>query len=239
MRIALCDDKEIIMEVLRDYLLGHMEDVPEIHMFTDASKLLCECEDNIFYDLVFLDIELGNMNGIDVAFKLKQAHPEIMLVYMTAYHQYVFEIFETQPFDFLRKPFQDSEIDRILHRVSEQGQMCTTLAFEVGRGIQHIELRKIYYLESDKRKVRVVTAQGTYEYYERLDIVEKKLSELSNIFWRINQSTIINSNYIIDFDADCITMKGALSAFRITRKFQKEIQVKLMERAKRHGRIGK
>lgn len=239
MRIALCDDKEIIMEDLRNYLLLHMEDVPEIHMFTDASKLLFKCEDSIFYDLVFLDIELGNMNGIDVAFKLKEAHPEIMLVYMTAYHQYVFEVFETQPFDFLRKPFQADDIDRILYRISQQGKMCTTLAIETGRGIQHIELRKIYYLESDKRKVRVVTPKVVYSYYGKLDSIESKLSEFSQIFWRVNQSAIINSNYIIDFDADSITIEGEISAFRVSRKYQKEIQTKLMERVKRHGRVGK
>lgn len=224
MKIAICDDERRIVDEIK----GYLSDKGELYTYVDADILLCQ-SDEILFDIVFLDIELGNANGIEVARELRKRHPELLLIFMTGHHQYVYEVFEVQPIGFLRKPFQKDEVEKVFEHAAKRCDSTSYWEINVGHGMKRVELKKIFYIESDLRKVRVITTEGEVAFYGKMDQVEEKLKRLSNNFWRISQSVIINSTYVREINSETAKIDGYDGLLNISRSYREAVQEKLFE----------
>ena len=107
MRILVCDDEQRYCQIISEYLLANFDENSEgvIETFNSAKELVSFCLKNE-PDILFLDIELGDMNGIELAKYLRSEFPALIIVYITNHPDYVFSCFETEPLNFLRKPIK-------------------------------------------------------------------------------------------------------------------------------------
>lgn len=229
MRIAVCDDEKEVTEQLKRYLQTMQpagESRWEVCLFCDADDFLYEVETGKPYDIVFLDIEIGDYNGIDIALKIKELYPAVLIIFMTAHHQYVYETFEAQPVGFVRKPMKDEDIQKVFLRALKVCDDMPALNCPFNGGVYRVLLKEILYIEIRDRKVAVMHAAGESLFYESIDDIEKELRRLSSNFCRISHSVIINMRYVraITLQKVVLYIHGEEVLFVISRKYQKQVR---------------
>ncbi len=158
-RIAICDDEA----QTRRFLRRSVEDGEiscAVDEFSDGMELLgCDTQ----YDILFLDIDMPQMNGIETAERIRKTDRKVKIIYVTGYQDYMSRSFAVHPFSFLIKPVQKEEIIRqvreaFLYSGAEVEEK--PLRFQTTEGLEEFRPSDIYYLEYQSRKLRFVTKQG-------------------------------------------------------------------------------
>ena len=106
-RIAVCDDEQHVLDEISQMTATYMRSCNfnfQIDTFCSGEELLMEIDQSGMYQIVFLDIELTEMNGIRVAVQLRKQYPSMLLVFVSGYSEYYRAAFDVQPFQFLDKP---------------------------------------------------------------------------------------------------------------------------------------
>jgi DNA-binding LytR/AlgR family response regulator len=209
-KIGICDDDEQILNQLEEYLEVYTKENGincNIDRFVSGEDLICDMELTGTYDILFLDIELTRMDGIEAAREIRCKYPGIILLFISCHSQYYKAAFDVQPFQFIDKPIEYTEFrslcDRIFNIVLDSPQL---LSFYYNRIHYNVDIRDILYLESDKRRIKVRCRSDEYEFYDKLNNLENYLSERNYNFIRIHKSFLINPIYIKRFEYDSIVM---------------------------------
>ena len=118
MRIVICDDNLRDNQIIRQYVVSNFDEYSEsvVESTYSANDLIKFCL-KIEPDILFLDIELGDMNGIELAKALRAKYPALIIVYITNYPNYVFSSFETEPLNFLTKPIDKFQFNKTFQRI--------------------------------------------------------------------------------------------------------------------------
>ena len=114
MNIAICDDDKSFRDLLEKHLRNYFNDRNislNIFQFPSGEKLL---ENQLLFDLVFLDVEMGNINGIDTGKELKRRNPHNIIFVITSYDGYLDDAFHIRAFRFLSKPLDIVRLYRAL-----------------------------------------------------------------------------------------------------------------------------
>lgn len=234
-RVGICDDNEGVVKEIEN-CLGKIQETSEYKLdvrgFTDGKEFFDELESEQDYAVVFLDIELGNCNGIEIAKRIVEKRPEIIIIFITAYRQYIYDAFQVRPIGFIEKPVKTEEIEKVILRAVKAIGDLPVLHYSAKGRQYRILLKKIVYLESRERKIILGKASGEEEmFYEKLDEIEKKILQVSGSFCRISQSVIINMRYItsINFNAVSVEINGVIKEFGISRRYKEKTREKYME----------
>lgn len=201
-KIALCDDEkqyttkveEVLKEVAQDNGIQ-----TEIEVFFDGSDLVdYMIKNEVCYDLIFLDIEMKKMNGLETARQIRVFDDFAYLIYITSHDSYAIEAYDVEPFKFLLKPIQEKELTRVFLRVCEKiSRDMVSFDYKSGSTYCKVILDDVLYFESNKRKILIHLADGTIEqYYGKLNDVEEKSGQTKKNFWRIHKSFLVNARYI-------------------------------------------
>lgn len=210
MRIAICDDMSIVVHQLNTVLteVVHQVDFPyTVDTFTSGDSFLRAREQEGEFDIVFLDIEIGDMNGIEIARTIRQENYDCLIIFISQYDKYYKAAFDVQPFHFLDKPVSREKILNILKRAGKVlNRDINLLSFTYERTCCTVPLSQILYLASEKRKVHLYTKSEEYCFYDKLDNIEKRISELHVKFLRIHQSYLVNPVHIRKFSPGSVTL---------------------------------
>ena len=199
-RIAICDDDKAFAGEIESLII-RLADVMclkiETDVYFDGASLLDGLKNGYKYELMFLDIEMKKLNGIDAARRIRELNRSVLLIYVSAHEQYLKELFEVEPFRFLSKPLDEKLFQRYFQeaivRIEESNAYFQYKNYKVMR---KVPFRDILYFESDYRMVNIHLSDGTQEqFYGKLNDVEKEVRETSQCFIRIHQSYLVN--YII------------------------------------------
>ncbi|MDE7286401.1 MAG: LytTR family DNA-binding domain-containing protein, partial [Lachnospiraceae bacterium] len=193
LRIGICDDQTNARDALRFELEKVLRDeseqiVYEFSTGTSAVRWLEKHPGEI--DLLFLDVEMDGISGMDTATQIRSFDKEICLVFVTGYADYVFDGYKVNALDYVIKPASAQRLLDILKRVREQlsDKYDKTFSFKNPEGTYRLPLSDISYFYSDKRKVNIVctSREGSlsYSFYGKLDEVEE---QLSHAFVRIHK----------------------------------------------------
>ena len=120
MRILICDDDTLIIEQLKKYIESYFESnhlkCPELVSFTSGEALLTDKGEK---DIVFLDIEMPIMNGLECAREILQMDLPLKIVFATGYSQFALQAFDLEAFDYILKPYSENRIRRIIERLTD------------------------------------------------------------------------------------------------------------------------
>jgi DNA-binding LytR/AlgR family response regulator len=219
---ALIVDDEAPM---RDQLRARLRDVwPELSIVGEAANGIdaVSMAGQLQPDLVFLDIRMPGMSGIEAA---RQLYQRCHIVFVTAYDQYALDAFEQGAMDYLLKPVVAERLARTCERLRERlvqapqniGSQLAQLAqllqqgepkrsylrwiqAQVGNSLRMISTKEILYFQSDEKYTVVRTAQGEH-------LIRKTLKELveeldPDEFWRIHRSTLVRVDAIAEVTRD-------------------------------------
>lgn len=221
MKIAICDDEQKLRRQLRHFIEIHLELKGirfEIEEYESGSALLNQAPAGQ-PDLLFLDIEMPGIGGMDTARALRAKGHRMLIIFITAYPDYVFEGYEVQAFHYILKPYQESKLKKVLDKALEElgAQKEHYYMAEQKSGLIRIRLSNICYFKSDRRKVCGVGPHGEETvFYGRLDDVEQKLPDF---FQRIHNRYLVNLNYISRAESTrCICNQQELPVSRTYRQ---------------------
>lgn len=210
LRIAICDDETDARDALRFQLEKVLiEDAEEIvYEFssgTNAASWLANHPGEI--DLLFLDVEMKGLNGMETAEKIRTFNEQIMIVFVTGYSDYVFDGYHVGALDYLVKPVSEEKLRQLIGRARTKSAQEESHTFSLKNmdGTWRFRLCDILFFYSDRRKVMLVTAKGEYSFYARLDEIEHQLSPY---FVRIHQRYLINPSHVDYLGSESVTING-------------------------------
>ena len=138
MRVAVCDDNKVML----DFLTGHISDCLKMHQIEHAlSKFSCgtdfiEQHEKKPFDIIFLDIKMPDMNGFEVANKVRSQSENIYIIFITTEDNLVYDSFDFRPFNFIPKTDNDvfkikldNVIGKLADHIRENRPVCLTMAF--------------------------------------------------------------------------------------------------------------
>lgn len=208
--VAVCDNEKVICEGMRNLLLQYAEEnnVPiDVMLFFSGEELYSALAKGASFDLIFLDIEMYRLSGIDVGKAIREFKRDLLtqIVYISAKQEYALELFETHPLNFLMKPIKydmvASCVDKALTLKTKRGEV---FAYSFNGQSHRIPLSNILYFESFSRKLRIVRTNGTEEFYGKISDIAAKYGEKG--FVQIHKSYIVNIGYIDTISSTSVTM---------------------------------
>ena len=200
MKIAICDDERKWIFEIEKYLEKLQLEYADIEWdaFNSGEELLEKySEDDNAYDIVIIDIELGNTSGIDVAVDIRKKDRNCIIIFLTGFNKYMKMCFSSMPLAFWEKPLSYEEFSRdIKNAINILLTHKRFFVFKFNRREYMIPYNKILYLNSDKRMICVVTAEEKYEFYGSLKDYEDEL---------------IENNFVFTHKSYCVNMAAILS----------------------------
>lgn len=221
MNIAIVEDEKEPAQQLIDALnkWGREESESlEISTFTYGEKFLENY--NFQYDLVFLDIMLAGITGLETAEKLRKKDQNVMIVFLTNMAQYAIDGYKYSAQDYFVKPFSyyalKMRMDRTKRLLSTNQDMRMTL--KLNNGLASISVREIYYIESAAHDTTFHTKKGVFTTRDKsMKQLEEELYPYN--FRRCNVSYLVNLKYCIAIkDNDLLIGKDTLSISRAKKK---------------------
>lgn len=229
--IGICDDVNhvcsYIENIILEYTLKKNRKVNVEVWYTGES--LCEyLKTGQEIDILFLDIELFQLNGIQVAEYIRNVleNRRMQIIYISGKDVYAQKLFKTQPMDFLVKPIKKEEvIESVELAFKILDKENNKFRFQYGKEYYSIPFGEIMYFTSNKRKITVVTQKMQYFFYGKIkDLAEKLPSD----FIMIHQSYIVNSKYIVHYTYETIEL-ASKAVLPISTKYRKKVRKYLLE----------
>ncbi|WP_018665184.1 LytR/AlgR family response regulator transcription factor [Heyndrickxia acidiproducens] len=167
-------------------------------------------------DVIFLDIQLGEESGINIAKKLNQLGDPPMIVFATAYDEYALKAFELNALDYLLKPFDEKRVQQTIEKLVKQingteqrfkfpsgvqailANQPEKLALTVDEKIVLINVNDILYIQANDGKTMVATTKNKYYVHDSLVTFERKLEQSSII--RVHRAFLVNINSIVEIE---------------------------------------
>ena len=208
-RIAVCDDERVFAESLKNKLKVLFtsflpEETIEIILFGDGQSLLDDVRSSL-YEVIFLDIEMPGLNGIEIAEQLKDSEENYIIVFTTNRDDLVFEALDSHPAGFLRKSHLDRDLpDMVSYILKNKSTNEINLTVKHKGGYAKIYMSDIVYLENMGNTMTYVTTKGKLETRES---VYKKESELTSYgFIRIHASFLVNMDHVYQVNKSSLVM---------------------------------
>lgn len=230
LQIGICDDQQQARLTLRwtlERLLEQRAVQGQIYEFSSGEGLLGWMEKHQGeLDLVFLDIEMKALTGMETARRLRKTDAGLQLVFVTGYADYVYDGYAVGALGYLLKPPKAEQLGEIVTRALSALYRDENKVFlcHCGDSFYRIPREKIQYFASDRRKIECVTAARTYAFYGKLDEVESALAD--EHFVRIHQRYLVNAAAVEQiFGSEVILSDG--TALPISRSCQSAAQLAL------------
>ena len=222
MRIAICDDEENIRMVLAEKL-RNMVSTAEILLYPSGESLLTAPPP----DILLLDIQMPGQSGMEIAQELRRRNGKMILIFVTALEEYVFQAFDVGAFHYLVKPFPDEKFAAVLQSAVRQYWEQTATVQEadilIKAGGVHTRVRweDVVYAEVFNRKVLIHSTHGDIEYYGKLSSLEQQAGE---DFFRSHRAYLVHFKYVVKYDSSMIYLENgsALMAKQRYRDFVKQ-----------------
>lgn len=225
-KIAVCDDEleicsqaeNILIKLLKERLIKY-----DIDIFY-SGKSLCRELEREDYDLIFLDIELPKMNGVEIGNYIREIKRDdiVQIAYISSKQEYAMELFDIRPINFLIKPLEEATMAKIVDAYIKVSGGKTNV-FQYKKGYEHhkVEVYKIMYFKREGRKVIMYTIEGTVEFYESLEKIYERVKDYGFLF--IHKSYMVNYKYIKKIGYDHLVMTDG-EDFSISQSRRKEIR---------------
>ena len=197
LRIGICDDTAAARENLRLLCLKHFRlEEPEFFEFSTGDGAVRWLKGHPgALDLLFLDIEMPGISGMEAAEAIRAFDWEVLLAFVTGYTDYVYDGYAMGAVGYLVKPVSEEKLSSLLDRaaVALEQRAPAVYTLRNAQGMFKVPLREILYAASDRRQVTLTTSRGDYTFYGKLDDVA---AQLGAGFVRIHQRYLVNARAV-------------------------------------------
>lgn len=209
--IAICDDEIVITSKIENILEELSEEMGikvEIDVFYDGKTLVNYIKDGKKYDLIYMDIEMREQDGISVASEIREIDKNVFLIYITSHESFAKDVFELNAYRFITKPIDLGIFRKYFEAVKDELTIRPQyFRYQYNKVVYRISLDEIIYFQSDRRVTYIITENGSKKCYGKLNDIECRLLQSNIVFFRIHQSFLVNPQYIIAYFYDSMELR--------------------------------
>ena len=236
MKIAVCDDDRAAREHIIS-LINEQTEGAEIAAFASGEELLKSREE---FDVVFLDMEMGETSGMDIARHIRQQEEKsgarCIIIFVTGYEKYMNDAFDVSAFHYLLKPVNEEKFCAVLQRALKELSAAEErtnryILLKSSRTQQRVYLKDICYIESANKKVIIHTAAGTLESYGKMEELEQMTG---SSFYRCHRCYLVNMEKIASYSAAAIRLVSGDTLILAQKKYAEFVR-RYMKYAKEGG----
>lgn len=199
MKIAICDDcleyRSVIAKRLKS--LDLIEDISYFE-FSCSEDLLYAYNLGTRFDVIFLDVEMGAINGVDAGVKIREMDEKVIIIFVSNYPQYAIPAYDCEAFYFVVKPIESCKFDKVICKAIEKYKILHSDYVIKNRGdITKIPIKEILYVEIYRKHLIFHTTSGNYETIGKISEALDKLKPYG--FCQVHQGYLVNMNHINGF----------------------------------------
>ncbi len=200
MRIAVCDDDLKDAQRLKHLLVGSgCVESDELSLFTNGTDLLKKQTEGPGFEIIFLDVEMSSINGIELGKRLRDIDYGVVLIFVTAHPKYAVNSFECRPFYYLLKPCSVEKLSEVLNKAKEFVMRDREYQLiKKGKDTRRIPLSSILYVEYARRHVLYHLTDSIIETVDNMDNACRELENRG--FFRVHQAFLVNLEKIERFE---------------------------------------
>lgn len=235
--IAICDDNEEYVSTFEKQLYEISNVKIEYDVYHSGESLVRAYENGIEkYDVVFLDMEMKKLNGIETASLIKELDEHVIIVFVTSYTKYMRDTFKCSPFDFLVKPVDDEELKMLFCGIQKRlSKRRMVLAFSENKTKVRLYCDDIIYCESQNHWLKIYTRDNEYKLCKPISELSKQLDKSS--FCRVHKSYLINFQYIKSIKENDAILYHCDKLIPISRTYKKDVLKEYTEFLERDFRV--
>ncbi|MEF9960945.1 MAG: LytTR family DNA-binding domain-containing protein [Niameybacter sp.] len=228
-RVGICEDNQYDREKLRQYILEFMaERGSEITLDDyESGESFLEKWDGQHYHILFLDVYMHGMTGIELAKYIRTIDEKVMIIFTTSNASHALEGYKIHAYDYLIKPIQQMDFLYTLRDITNHLVVDDepSFIFPTSCGNLKIHLKDIYYIESNIRKTNLYLEDEQYTCQYNINTLEEKLHFAG--FIRTHRSFIVNMAKIKLIKATEVILDNGDSVF-LSKYKQKEVKTRFM-----------
>lgn len=193
--IAICDDDKFVV----DYIVNTLTHISKknnlyinIHTFTSGMEFISNYNTSKSYDIIFLDILLDSLNGIDIAKHIRETNDITKIILISSSSEYILDGYDVEASNYLVKPLDYEKLYKVFIKAIKSLYNTNSKLLKINQGskIITLPLSKVLYFEVYNRKVVAVLDSSTIEFYSRLSDIESLISNYN--FVRCHRSYLVN-----------------------------------------------
>lgn len=199
LRIGICDDladARLVLRSLLERILENRKVQGQFFEFSSGETLLRWYDHHAGeLDIIFLDMELNELDGMETARRLRTEDAGLQLVFVTGYAEHVFDGYSVGALGYLLKPPKQEQLEAVLDRAQTALYRDLERAYICRSGDTHyrIPISNILYFASNRRQVQCVTESRSYTFYAKLDAVA---AEVGREFLRVHQRYLVRAGAV-------------------------------------------
>ena len=227
LHIAICDDDNSIVSANKRVAEDSLKKcgcVGKITTYTNSENLLYDItEDEFFFDLILLDIEMPGRTGMEVAEQIKPFLPNVKGVFITSPLEYAIDAFELSIFRYVPKEAIEKKLSAAIEDAVKLLQLeeGKTYTIQTNSRLEKIPYKEIYYIERDGKNASIIAETGTSKVRKSLQQVYEELS--SEEFIYIDRGCIVNMIHIMQIKDGMAVLKNG-AALSISRSHLQEVK---------------
>lgn len=201
LHIAVCDDEKYYRELMNQLIIKYLNNYQidyNIDIFTSGKNLCEQGLGRAKYNIIFLDINMNEVDGIKTAYKIRTIDKDVNIVFVTGFINYVLEGYKVNAIRYILKDNLEISLEECLNAILEKiKNQKKKVGFSFIEGEKRVNTDKIFYIESQKHKLTFYILDSDlekYNIYDKLDNIEPQLKEYG--FLRIHKSYLVNMKYI-------------------------------------------
>ena len=232
LKIAICDDERVIIDELYKMLNGLLQSCQyanQIMIFPNGEGVLEEAEK---LDIVFMDIDMPEKDGLQLSQELKAKNPKCMIIMATGMVERYKEAFYIKAHRFVTKPFDKEEVEEALLTAIEEENNRNFIEVYYQRNQYNILQEEIQYLEAYSGYTELEIAGKRFRKDNSLSEIENILSDI--LFVRVDRKYIVNLRYVQTYSNDKFIIGD--KRFSISRRNRKKFEHKYVEFDLKHRR---
>lgn len=226
-KIAVCDDEQACIDDVCSLLKKYFpEDAAYAVSCYSSGEELIKAMEVQPADILFMDIELAKLNGIDTVRQIKKIYRGCIVFFVTAHTSYITEIFRLGSFQFLKKPINEEDFAKDIKRaVQLYRRIHSKLEVRTEGAVRHVSIGDIVYIEVYRKQVKLVLRDGEIEHYGNISAYEKRLSGYG--FAKSHKSFLVNLRCVGGVEGDEIIMSDGAGRIPLSRSFRQSFITEL------------
>lgn len=231
-RIGICEDIFEELDVQKQMICEIMTDLSrnaKLLCFQSGEDLLCEIDISGNMDIIFLDVEMLGMNGIETARSIRKKDTRVIIVFVTCHDQYFQKMLEVQSFTVIKKPVKKSTLTELIKYIlNTRFNYFDCYMFSYNKKHYRIPLVKIRFFQSDRRLIRISTILDNVRedenvFYGKMEEVEEVVNKADIKFLRIRKSFLVNPLFITEYSANRVVLDNGI-VLEIGRKYKESVK---------------
>lgn len=208
-KISVIDDNSADAEYVAALVTRWAESAghtAHVSRFPSAEAFLFQQEEEPDFDILLLDIEMGEMNGVDLAKKVRQGNDRVQIVFLTGYPDFLAQGYEVDALHYLMKPVSCEKLHGVLDKAAAnleraEKRLCVTHDHRT----DFVPLSQVLYVEAQKQYVLIHTFETTYRMKRSL---AETVGELDEFFFQCQRSFCVNLRHVTQVKSGGVLLKN-------------------------------